>query len=310
MGKAVKARRALEILLLLAGLAGIGVFVWSHVRMTLFESWANHALERKMARRAANTPPATAALPPKNGALIGRLIIPQVDLRAAVREGAGADTLAVALGHIPGTALPGQAGNVGVAGHRDTLFRCLRHIHKNDTVEFQTPAGDYTYAVEETHVVSPRDVGVLEASRQPELTLVTCFPFYYVGPAPHRFIVRARLVRGPGKAPVWPALQLASQPKVRQAPPGMQRVDFEVAGNHSRELAPGILFGMSSANAAAHQASAWVWVESEQRTIWLKNQAANKPVYFGGPGGGRNALVITGITGNAVTGYVMLARGA
>ncbi|HUO31581.1 MAG TPA: class D sortase [Bryobacteraceae bacterium] len=314
MKRAGKGRRALEIVLLLVGVAGLGIFAWSHVRLAVFQTWANRALERKMERRAANVPPPAVAPPPENGALIGRLIIPQVHLRAAVRQGAGADTLAVALGHIPGTALPGEPGNVGIAGHRDTLFRCLRNIHKDDKIEFQTPAGDYTYTVQDTHVVSPRDVSVLKAGQQPELTLVTCFPFYYVGPAPHRFVVEARLVSGPGKlAHAAASLQRASQPsgsKVRESAPGLRRVDFEVAGHHSREIAPGILFGMSTADATARQASGWVWVESEHRTIWLRNQAANAPVYLGGGAKGQNQLVITGISGDAVTGYVMLARGA
>ena len=118
-------------------------------------------------------------------------------MRAVVREGAGEDTLDVALGHIPGTALPGQPGNVGIAGHRDTLFRGLRKIEKNDVIEFQTPAGSYSYKVESTEIVKPEDVGVLDASEHPEMTLVTCYPFYYVGAAPSRFIVKARLITEP-----------------------------------------------------------------------------------------------------------------
>jgi sortase A len=130
----------------------------------------------------------------RNGALIGRLEIPRLNMRAVVREGAGQDTLDVALGHIPGTALPGQPGNVGVAGHRDTLFRGLRKIEKNDVIEFQTPNGSYNYKVVSTEVVKPDNVAVLDAGRHPEMTLVTCYPFYYVGSAPDRFIVKARLV--------------------------------------------------------------------------------------------------------------------
>src|SRR6202041_1007025 len=106
-----------------------------------------------------------ARAPIQNGALLGRLAIPRLNLRAVVREGAGEDTLDVALGHIPGTALPGQAGNVGVAGHRDTLFRGLRKIEKNDVIEFQTPAGSYSYKVESTQIVKPKDVSVLHASQ-------------------------------------------------------------------------------------------------------------------------------------------------
>jgi len=121
-------------------------------------------------------------------------MIPRLHLRATVREGAGEDTLAVALGHIPGTALPGQNGNVGVAGHRDTLFRALRKIAKKDRIEFQTLAGSFQYEVVSTATVPPEDVGVLARTGHPEITLVTCYPFDYVGSAPERFVVKARLV--------------------------------------------------------------------------------------------------------------------
>ena len=90
-----------------------------------------------------------------------------------------------------------QPGNAGIAGHRDTLFRGLFKIEKNDLIEFQTPAGSYNYQVERTSIVKPDDVTVLHASQHPEMTLVTCYPFYYVGSAPDRFIVKARLVDPP-----------------------------------------------------------------------------------------------------------------
>ena len=99
--------------------------------------------------------------------------------------------LGVAIGHVPGTALPGQQANVGVAGHRDTLFRGLRDIKTNDLIEFETLAGKYSYRVGSTEIVKPDDVSVLQAGSSPELTLVTCYPFNYVGSAPDRFIVKA-----------------------------------------------------------------------------------------------------------------------
>jgi sortase A len=139
--------------------------------------------------------------PIQNGALIGRLAIPRLNIRSVVREGAGQDTLDVALGHIPGTALPGQPGNTGIAGHRDTLFRGLRKIEKNDVIEFQTPAGSFSYKVESTSIVKPDNVAVLQAGQRPEMTLVTCYPFYYVGSAPDRFIVKARLIDPPTAVP-------------------------------------------------------------------------------------------------------------
>jgi len=176
--------------LLLAGSAAIAVWAWWTVRGVVFQSRENEAFDNQKlsAPRRSSRPPT-----PQPGALIGRLVIPGLHLRAIVREGTDDDTLDVALGHVPGTALPGQTGNVAIAGHRDTLFRCLRNISKNDWIVFQTTHGSYTYRVEGTAIVKPQDVGVLASGPHPEITLITCYPFHYVGPAPGRFIVKARL---------------------------------------------------------------------------------------------------------------------
>jgi sortase A len=132
--------------------------------------------------------------PDADDGLVGRLVIPRLGLAEIVREGDGAGTLSLSLGHIPGTALPGQFGNVGVAGHRDTLFRGLRSIGKDDRIRFQTLHGSYDYQVEDIAIVRPEEVGVLAPGRYRELTLVTCYPFSYVGAAPERFVVKARQV--------------------------------------------------------------------------------------------------------------------
>ncbi len=121
-------------------------------------------------------------------------MIKRLNLRAIVREGTDDDTLDVALGHVKGTALPGQSGNIGIAGHRDTLFRCLRDIHTGDRIVLETTRGNYTYDVERIGIVTPKDVDVLAPAAYSAMTLVTCYPFRYVGAAPDRFIVRARLV--------------------------------------------------------------------------------------------------------------------
>jgi sortase A len=125
------------------------------------------------------------------GAPIGRIEIPRVGVRAMIVNGTSAACLRRAVGHIEGTPLFGSAGNVGLAGHRDTFFRGLRNISKGDRIQVRTLQGVFVYVVESTEVVSPTDVQVLDASVRPMLTLVTCFPFDYVGSAPSRFIVRA-----------------------------------------------------------------------------------------------------------------------
>ena len=126
--------------------------------------------------------------------LIGRIEIPRLLLSAVVVEGVDRVTLRRAVGHIPGTALPGEAGNVGLAGHRDTFFRPLKDLRIKDEIQFLTLKGNFNYQVDSLRVVEPDNVGVLASSGENVLTLVTCYPFYYVGPAPKRWIVRARQV--------------------------------------------------------------------------------------------------------------------
>ena len=109
-----------------------------------------------------------------------------------VVEGDDDGDLVRGAGHIPGTAIPGAPGNVAIAGHRDTFFRPLRKIHPGDPINLTTDRGAYRYIVESTEVTDPSNVSVLQAGSSPELTLVTCYPFSYVGPAPERFIVHAR----------------------------------------------------------------------------------------------------------------------
>jgi len=141
--------------------------------------------------RAEKLQPAAPAKRLENGLLIGRLRISRLKMAAMVREGANESTLRLAVGHVPGTALPGTIGNVGLAGHRDTFFRPLAKVRKNDAIDLETEQGTFRYLVTSTQIVSPRDVEVLKASGGKTLTLVTCYPFYYVGSAPKRFIVHA-----------------------------------------------------------------------------------------------------------------------
>jgi sortase A len=105
-----------------------------------------------------------------------------------------ATTLRRAAGYIPDTALPGQLGNIGISGRRDTLFRPLKDIQQNDIITLTTLLGEYRYRVVSTKVVAPSEIAVLDPSENEVLTLVTCYPFYFVGPAPDRFIVRAERV--------------------------------------------------------------------------------------------------------------------
>ena len=122
---------------------------------------------------------------------LGLLRIPEIGLEVAVLEGADDWTLNRAVGHIEDTAKPGAVGNSGIAGHRDGFFRGLKDIRAGDGIELETVAGIERYRVERTWIVDPADVSVLDPTAVPSITLVTCYPFYFVGPAPQRFIVRA-----------------------------------------------------------------------------------------------------------------------
>jgi len=119
------------------------------------------------------------------------LRIPKIGLEVAVLDGTDDLTLNRAVGHIENTARPGEPGNVGIAGHRDGFFRGLKDVVRGDTMELETLSGQETYRVADIWIVRPEDVQVLDPTPEPAITLVACYPFYFVGHAPQRYIVRA-----------------------------------------------------------------------------------------------------------------------
>lgn len=144
------------------------------------------------------TPAPAESLAISNGGSVplGRIEINRIGLDAMIMEGIDNRTLRHAVGHFPGTALPGQQGNVAMAGHRDTFFRGLRNVRLDDEIKLTTLNGSYRYRVDSTRVVEPREIWVLEDTGDAILTLVTCYPFNFVGPAPQRFIIRAHKIPG------------------------------------------------------------------------------------------------------------------
>jgi sortase A len=199
--------------LLAIGIACLGTCGYAYLDRVWYQAHESREFERTLALAAATSAPATGTMlmadrhrrsPGDSGpsaALIGRLSVPRLRLSAMVREGIDRSTLQVAIGHIPATALPGQTGNVGVAGHRDTFFRGLKDLKAEDEIRITTLSGDFSYIVESLRIVEPDNVGVLAPSSDNVLTLVTCYPFSYVGTAPRRFVVRARQV-SPQSAPL------------------------------------------------------------------------------------------------------------
>jgi sortase A len=128
--------------------------------------------------------------------LIGRIEIPRLRLSALILEGTSGRTLQRGVGHVRDTALPGESDNIGLAAHRDTYFGKLAGVSPGDLVLIRTPARTFAYRVDTTLIVTPDRGDLLEGSGQPALTLVTCYPFHWIGPAPRRFVVRARPVDG------------------------------------------------------------------------------------------------------------------
>ena len=141
--------------------------------------------------------------------LVGRIEIASVKLSSIIMEGTDSVTLRRAVGHVQGTAFPGEKGNVALAAHRETHFRGLKRVREGDTIHLTTPDGHFTYVVESIDVVGPDRIDVLRPAAEPTLTLITCFPFNYVGPAPRRFVVRARLVDRPEGEPAQTAERTA-----------------------------------------------------------------------------------------------------
>jgi len=125
---------------------------------------------------------------------MGRIEIPRLGISAMIDQGVDRGVLARAVGHIPSTAEPGQPGNVALAGHRDTFFRGLGAVRDDDVIRIETVSGTYTYRVAWNAVVDPHRTELLARTNGQSLTLVTSYPFHWIGPAPKRFVVRATLV--------------------------------------------------------------------------------------------------------------------
>ena len=185
----------------MAGIVSLGAYALLRFQASAVQARLKQQFEQEIAEHLAraHSEGRDAVRPLESQAQIdglAKLDIVKAGLSAMVMDGTDDATLRVAVGHIPGTPLPGQGGNVGLAGHRDSFFRGLRKLRAGDEITLTTREGILHYTVETIRVVSPDDVSVLRNTPYPALTLVTCYPFYYVGPAPRRWIVKARLTSG------------------------------------------------------------------------------------------------------------------
>ena len=196
--------RPAEIALCVIGLSLLGGAFAAIVHTRVYQARQGRTFSDMERRATASTyglesPPVLASTGPSMLApdadplVLGRIEIPRIGVSAIVREGDDDSTLAVAVGHIPGTARPGDRGNMALAGHRDSFFRALRHIQVADVIHVRALGRGYEYRVDSTEVVRAEETRVLDPTGDAVLTLVTCYPFEWVGHAPNRFIVRARL---------------------------------------------------------------------------------------------------------------------
>jgi sortase A len=188
--------RRLQYVFWIAGALLCGWYAGVYFHQRAFQASENRRLEDMLSSTRPHEVPAPPShwSRPATGSLVGRLEIPRLRMSAIVLEGSDSRTIGLGVGRIPETAEPGESGNVVLSAHRDTFFRPLRKIRTGDRIAMVTRGGSYQYVVDWTAVVDPSDTATLKATPVRSLTLVTCYPFHYVGPAPQRFIVRARQV--------------------------------------------------------------------------------------------------------------------
>ena len=209
-----RSSKALEWLLLAGGLLLIGVYVGARIhRSVLSRAEVERFKDQVLVSKELNAGPEAVGKKPDFSLwstkriqgyedslaahfapALALLRVPKIDLEVPILEGTDDLSLNRAVGHITGTPKPGESGNIGIAGHRDGFFRGLKDVSTGDTVEIVTPDSVTRYVVDEITVVSPTDVMVLAPRTQPSVTLVTCYPFYFIGSAPQRYIVRASLL--------------------------------------------------------------------------------------------------------------------
>ena len=192
-----------ELILWLVGAGCVGAYAMSAAQTATAQADAINSLESEWRDAAIDKPDttlwsekrvqqydpsATAAMSP-----LGLLTIPGIDVRVAVFNGTSDEVLNLGAGRVPGTGHIGGEGNLAIAAHRDGFFRGLKDIEIGDEIHLQNANGVMRYAVTELSIVEPTDVSVLATTQTPTITLITCYPFYFVGSAPQRFIVRAAL---------------------------------------------------------------------------------------------------------------------
>jgi sortase A len=188
-------RRTLSLLLVIVGLGLLGYVAMQYWGMYRSQKTLEAQWEQQAAL--ASTPGA-----PKLSAedMLTRVVIPKINLDAIVVEGASRKKLSEGPGHVKETATPGEPGNAVITGHRDTFFRHIYELNKGDDILIRRNGQVFKYQVTGKKIVMPDDMAVLKQTPDPQLTLITCYPTYYIGPAPKRLVVFSRLVESSNDA--------------------------------------------------------------------------------------------------------------
>ena len=193
--KSIAPRRIISLALLLIGLSLLGYVgsqYWDmyHSQRQLEAQWEHQ--QQLTTMPAPGQPKAQVAV----ADLLTRVSIPKIKLDAIVVEGASRKQLSIGPGHMVQTAMPGETGNAVITGHRDTFFRHIYELQKGDEIEVRRNGQTFKYQVTGKKIVKPEDVSVLKQTKDAQLTLITCYPTYYIGPAPERLVVFSKLVEG------------------------------------------------------------------------------------------------------------------
>lgn len=198
--------------LIAAGLFSLGFVGLVLVQAKLYDSDAQQYVSRPPSDSQSGLIPQPELRPPESslieGQILGHMKISRLGVSAAVLQGTTSRTLRHGVGHIHGTAFPGAPGNSAIAGHRDTFFRALKDVHEGDEIELKTANVSTRYLVDWARVVPPEDNSALDPTRESALTLVTCYPFYFIGAAPDRFVVRAHRIPTAALDPTQDGLQV------------------------------------------------------------------------------------------------------
>jgi LPXTG-site transpeptidase (sortase) family protein len=205
--RSVRLAHCLERLLLAVALLSLGLWSWTWLDSSVYNMVQGRRLDGILGSESLDPPgSSTSRLATATrrevlaSGLIGRIQIPRFHVHALLIEGTDPRALRRAVGHVPATALPGEPGNVVIAGHRDSFFSYLKDVQPGDRVWITTPDGKFEYSVESMRVVRPEQTEVLGTTPIPTLTLITCYPFHHLGPAPERYVVSARLIAQPHEA--------------------------------------------------------------------------------------------------------------